>query len=78
VRRLVAAGVQVALGADDPLLFGHRLTDQYVMARDVHGLTDTELAGLARASVLGSRAPEHLKRSVTSEIDAWLRPITRG
>ena len=73
VRRLVAAGVQVALGADDPLLFGHRLTDQYVMARDVHGLTDTELAGLARASVLGSRAPEHLKRSVTSEIDACVR-----
>ena len=38
----------VALGADDPLLFGSRLVDQYEIARDVHGFTDAELAELAR------------------------------
>ena len=33
LRRLLEAGVPVALGADDPLLFGSRLTAQYDLAR---------------------------------------------
>ena len=44
----------VALGADDPLLFGPRLVKQYAIARDVHGFTPAELAELARMSVRGS------------------------
>ena len=35
LRTLMGAGVQVALAADDPLLFLSRLTDQYAIARDV-------------------------------------------
>lgn len=31
---LVGHGIPVALGADDPLLFGSRLVDQYTLARD--------------------------------------------
>src|SRR5215469_987121 len=54
LRVLLDAGVRVALGADDPLLFGSRLVDQYRLARDVHGLSDDELAELARMSVRGS------------------------
>src|SRR5437899_272777 len=46
LRILLDAGVPVALGADDPLLFGSRLTAQYELARHVHGLDDAELAGL--------------------------------
>ena len=57
LRALLDAGVPVALGADDPLLFGPRLTAQYEIARQVHGLTDEQLAGLARMSVTGSAAP---------------------
>ncbi len=72
LRRLLGAGAQLALGADDPLLFGHRLTAQYEMARSVHGLTDEALAALATSSILGSRAPESLKRHVTTEIGDWL------
>src|SRR3954471_2721357 len=41
---LLDAGVRVALGADDPLLFGSRLAAQYETARDVHGLDDAALA----------------------------------
>jgi adenosine deaminase len=57
LRALFEAGVPVALGADDPLLFGRRLVKQYEIARDVHGFTPAELAGLARMSVLASAAP---------------------
>lgn len=69
---LLDAGARVALGADDPVLFGHRLVDQYRLARDVHGLSDAALAELARHSVRGSRAPSNLQRSLLDGIDAWL------
>ena len=51
LRPLLAAGVPVALGADDPLLFGSRLAAQYTVAREAHGLDDAALAELARSSV---------------------------
>jgi adenosine deaminase len=72
LRPLFEAGVPVALGADDPLLFGPRLAAQYKIARDAHGFTDAELAELARASVLGSAAPPALRAGVLAGIDAWL------
>lgn len=74
LRRLLDAGAQVALGADDPLLFLSRLTDQYTAARDVHGLTDAELAGLARSSIDASFAAEADKARWRAEVEAWLRP----
>ena len=43
LRRIVDAGIPVALGADDPLLFGTRLAAQYAAARDL-GFDDAELA----------------------------------
>ena len=69
---LVDSGARVALGADDPLLFGSRLAEQYTTAREVHGLEDRALAGLAWASIEGSRAPEDVKRELQLEIDRWL------
>jgi adenosine deaminase len=72
LRQLLEAGAQVALGADDPLLFGSRLNAQYETARTVHDLTDTELAELASASVRGSRAPEEKRKQMLSGIQKWL------
>jgi len=72
LRRLFEAGVPVALGADDPLLFGPRLTAQYEIARHVHGFTDDELADLARMSVLASAAPEPVRSGLLAGIDGWL------
>jgi adenosine deaminase len=72
LRRLFEAGVPVALGADDPLLFGPRLAAQYEIARDAHGFTDAELADLARASVLSSVAPAALQAELLTGIDDWL------
>ena len=70
--RCWTAGVPVALGADDPLLFGPRLAAQYELARQVHGLTDAELADLARMSVQGSAAPAIVQKDLLAGIDAWL------
>ena len=72
VRTLFDADVRIALGADDPLLFGRRLVRQYEIARDVHGFTPAELAELARTSVLASAAPAATRTSLLAAIDAWL------
>jgi adenosine deaminase len=72
LRALYEAGIPVALGADDPLLFGSRLLDQYEAARDVHGFTDAELAELARMSVRGSSAPHDVRLRMLADIDQWL------
>ena len=69
---LLEAGVPVALGADDPLLFGQRLVAQYELARCAHGLPDSALAELARMSVRGSAAPPGLRAALLAGIDAWL------
>ncbi|HYO34062.1 MAG TPA: adenosine deaminase [Nocardioidaceae bacterium] len=72
LRALFEAGVPIALGADDPLLFGSRLLHQYEAARHVHGFGDDELAELARMSVRGSAAPAHIRTSLLAQVDDWL------
>ncbi|MCX5585088.1 adenosine deaminase [Streptomyces erythrochromogenes] len=72
LRTLFEAGVPMALGADDPLLFGSRLAAQYEIARRHHGFTDAELAELARQSVRGSAAPDDVQAKLLAGIDHWL------
>jgi adenosine deaminase len=69
---LLDAGVPVALGADDPLLFGPRLAAQYELARQAYGLADADLARLAQMSVLGSAAPAVIQKGLLAGIDSWL------
>ncbi len=73
LRQLFDAGAAIALGADDPLLFGHRLLAQYAVARAVHHFSDAELAAIARASFEVSRAPADVVAGAVRDIDAWLR-----
>ncbi|MEU6996750.1 adenosine deaminase [Nonomuraea sp. NPDC046570] len=72
LRRLFDAGVPIALGADDPLLFGSRLLPQYRLAREEYGFDDAEVAELARQSVRSSAAPESVKKDLLKGVDAWL------
>jgi adenosine deaminase len=69
---LLEAGATVALGADDPLLFGSQLAAQYATMRAAHGLTDEQLAELARMSVRASAAPDDVRTRLLSGIDDWL------
>ncbi|WP_460701943.1 adenosine deaminase [Myceligenerans halotolerans] len=72
LRRLADAGARIALGADDPLLFGSRLLAQYETARDMHGFSDAELAELARSSIRASRASSSTKKRLLDGVDTWL------
>jgi adenosine deaminase len=67
---LLAAGVPVALGTDDPLLFGVGLAGQYRIAGAL-GCSDADLAALARQSILASAAPAALRARLLAGADAW-------
>jgi adenosine deaminase len=75
VRAFLNAGVPIALGSDDPLLFGAHVTDQYAIARDIVGLSDAELATIARHSVTASAAPPALAERLHTGIDQWLQVL---
>jgi adenosine deaminase len=70
--RLLDAGVRCSVNADDPLLFGTGLLQEYERCRDVLGLPDEALASIARTSVESSGAPVETKRAALAGIDAWL------
>lgn len=73
VREVLAAGIDVALGADDPLLFGTRLAGQYALLRAAQDFTDAELADLARGSIRASRAPTDVREHALAAITVWER-----
>ncbi|MCW2789153.1 MAG: adenosine deaminase [Aeromicrobium sp.] len=78
IRTLTGAGVDVALGADDPLLFGSRLAGQYAVLRAAQDFTDAELAELARMSVRRSYAPTDIVEAAMTCIDGWLAAPPSG
>ncbi len=71
---LMAAGATIALGADDPLLFGSQLAGQYATMRAAHDLTDEQLADLAAMSIRASRAPDDVKTRLAADVEKWLKP----
>src|SRR5947209_992940 len=71
LRRLEDAGVPVVLGADDPLLFGAGLVEQYAAARDVLGYTRDDLARLATASLRHSLMPLARQQPLVADVERW-------
>ncbi len=71
LQALAERGIPVALGADDPLLFGSRLVAQYELVRRL-GASDAQLAELAALSVRASQAPEAVRARALQGIDTWL------
>ena len=66
------AGIAVTLGSDDPTFFGRSLLDEYVAASE-RGMGRTQLAEIARYSLVSSFAPEKEKRVWLAELDAYLK-----
>nr|WP_218886534.1 adenosine deaminase [Kineococcus aurantiacus] len=69
---LLEAGVRCSINGDDPLLFGPGLLEEYETARTSLGLSDEQLAAVAKASLEGSGAPAAFVREQVAAVDAWL------
>lgn len=70
--RLMAADVLATISSDDPAYFGGYADDNYAAVATQLGLTDEDLAGLARNAVQASFLPPERKRALEDEIDGWL------
>jgi adenosine deaminase len=70
--RLLDAGVRCSLNADDPLLFGPGLLEEYELCRTVLGFDDERLAHIAACSIDASGASSALKARARDDIAAWL------
>jgi adenosine deaminase len=71
--RLLSAGVACSVNADDPLLFGTTLAEEYLLCRERLGLEDAQLAAVARASLTGCAAPPELVRPALLAVERWLQ-----
>jgi adenosine deaminase len=69
---LLDAGVRCSLNADDPLLFGPNLLEEYQLCRNAFGFDDNRLAFVARCSIDASGAPPALKLDGLAAVDRWL------
>lgn len=70
--QLLDAGIRCSVNADDPLLFGPGVLEEYQLCRDEFGLDDVTLARIATWSLECSAAPSSLVGSTLSRIDGWL------
>jgi adenosine deaminase len=71
---LLDAGVRCSVNADDPLLFGPGLLEEYELCRAELALGDDALAAVATASIEASGAPADVKARALAGIATWLTP----
>lgn len=69
---LLAAGVRCSINADDPILFGPGIGEEYLVARDRIGLSDQQLADCAWSSIETTLASDAVKATAKAGIRAWL------
>ena len=69
---LLDAGVRCSINADDPVLFGPGILEDYEVARNEVGLTDEQLAACAWTSIETTLAPDDVKSKAKEGIDAWI------
>jgi adenosine deaminase len=70
---LLDAGVRCSVNADDPLLFGTGLLEEYELCRESLGFDDDRLAAIARTSIEASGAPADQRAAALAGIEAWRR-----
>ena len=69
---LLRAGICCSLNADDPLPLDTSLVREYEIGRDILGLSEAELATIARMSLEASSAPAEVTASGLQTIEKWL------
>ena len=65
---LLEAGVRCSIGADDPLLFGVDVVDEYALAEERIRVSPERLVECARTSIEASFAPEEVKRGALARL----------
>jgi aminodeoxyfutalosine deaminase len=68
--RMLDEGLYVTLNSDDPPMFGTSLSNEYLVAATVLGLSAAELAGLAANAVRASFLEDSAKEALAGEIAA--------
>ena len=71
LRAFVEAGVPITVNSDDPPMFGTTLNEEYAVAAELLDLDESGLAGLVRAAVAASYAPEQVKSTLLAEVTAY-------
>jgi adenosine deaminase len=69
---LLDAGVRCSVNADDPLLFGPGVLEEYELCRREFGFDDERMASIARSSIECGGAPDDVKATALAGITAWL------
>jgi adenosine deaminase len=72
--RLMAAGVRVTLGSDDPPYFGASIGGEYELCREHFGLGDEELRGITRTAIEAAFCEETLKEDLIGNGVGWRSP----
>ncbi len=72
---LHAAGVGVTLNADDQLWFGRSVSDQYTVAREVWGFSDSQLAALAGHGLRIEGMSAATRHRLGAALAAWLEDV---
>jgi adenosine deaminase len=66
--RLVAAGVRVTLGSDDPPYFGASVGGEYAVCRERFGFDDDDLRAITRTAIEAAFCEESLKQSLMESV----------
>lgn len=74
LKQMLDAGLNVCVNSDDPPYFGGYVDDNYRSVTAALGLTRSELAQLARNSVLSSVLPKEREQELLEEVEDWLEP----
>ncbi|MEO9238392.1 MAG: adenosine deaminase [Jatrophihabitantaceae bacterium] len=71
LKAMVAAGLTVSINSDDPPMFSTDLNSEYAIAAELLALDQAGVAGLAKAAITASFAPDPVKAGLLTEIDAY-------
>ncbi|WP_295540522.1 adenosine deaminase [uncultured Pseudacidovorax sp.] len=72
LKTLMDAGLCVTVNSDDPSYFGGYVNDNYLACHQALGLTQAELAQLARQSFEAAFMPEARRAAAFAAIDDWV------
>ena len=70
IKRFLDAGVRCTISSDDPMLFGNRLSDEYIALGTEAGLDRRTLGHIARNGFEVADLPAAVKQRYIAEIDA--------